>query len=63
MATNGLERRSRDLAGWPLEIKVISEGDSIKVAMSGEIDLATADEAIAVIEPAGSASSPRSTTP
>ena len=35
---------SPDLTGKPLEIKAHREGDSITIALSGEMDLSTADK-------------------
>ena len=52
MATDERQLRSLDLTGWPLAIKVTMEQDSVRVAMEGEIDLATADEAAAAIQAA-----------
>ena len=40
---------SRELAGKPLEIKAHREGDSITIALSGEMDLSTAGKLDAAI--------------
>jgi len=49
MPTDDRDLRSRDLTDWPLGITVSSEGGLATVAITGEIDLATVDEAVAVI--------------